>query len=174
MSRCISKPGGKASRSNGPAAGIPSAASLQIANWLGGKGAHIGFSPVMPPDGRLALEQSRDMRRRFDEFGIDYYASFAIGPRHINNVNLIGYVRDDADSRKSARGLFDVIVADAEQAGYSEYRTHLDYMQAVADTFDFNDHALWRLNETVKDALDPQGVLAPGKNGIWPKRFRPT
>ena len=26
--------------------------------------------------------------------------------------------------------------------------------------------------QTVKDALDPAGVLAPGKNGVWPAAYR--
>lgn len=126
----------------------------------------------MPPDGKLALEQSERMRKLFDAFGIDYYASFAIGQRHINNVNLLVFDRDDAQMTTAAKNLAREIIQDAAREGYSEYRTHLDYMQAVADTFDFNDRALWRLNETVKDVLDPNGVLAPGKNGIWPKRYR--
>ena len=45
-------------------------------------------------------------------------------------------------------------------------------MDKVAHTFDFNDHALLRLNEKLKDALDPNGILAPGKSGIWPRRYR--
>jgi 4-cresol dehydrogenase (hydroxylating) len=45
-------------------------------------------------------------------------------------------------------------------------------MDAIADTYDFNDRALWRLNEKLKDALDPNGIIAPGKSGIWPKERR--
>jgi 4-cresol dehydrogenase (hydroxylating) len=60
------------------------------------------------------------------------------------------------------------LIADARAHGYGEYRTHLDYMDAVAATYDFGGHALLRLNETVKNALDPKGIIAPGKSGIWP------
>jgi FAD/FMN-containing dehydrogenase len=29
-----------------------------------------------------------------------------------------------------------------------------------------------RFHETLKDAIDPNGILSPGKSGIWPKRLR--
>jgi 4-cresol dehydrogenase (hydroxylating) len=45
-------------------------------------------------------------------------------------------------------------------------------MDFVAAQFDFNDHAAMRLYERLKDALDPAGVLSPGKQGIWPKAWR--
>ena len=49
---------------------------------------------------------------------------------------------------------------------------HFTGVSNVAATFDFNGHALRRLNERVKDALDPNGILAPGRNGIWPAAHR--
>jgi FAD/FMN-containing dehydrogenase len=45
-------------------------------------------------------------------------------------------------------------------------------MSDIAATYSLNDHALLRLHETMKDALDPNGILSPGKNGIWPGSIR--
>ena len=45
-------------------------------------------------------------------------------------------------------------------------------MDRIADGFDFNDHAVRRFQERLKDAVDPAGILAPGKQGVWPARYR--
>lgn len=58
----------------------------------------------------------------------------------------------------------------------------------IANMNDFNNHAYNRFVERIKvsrtpswdvslltclqDAIDPKGILAPGKQGIWPNRFR--
>jgi FAD/FMN-containing dehydrogenase len=45
-------------------------------------------------------------------------------------------------------------------------------MDQIARTYGWNNGALLKLNELLKDALDPNGILAPGKQGIWPARYR--
>jgi hypothetical protein len=97
---------------------------------------------------------------------MDYQASFAFGERHLINVNAILLDKDDPDMMRRVDPFIRTLVADAKAHGYGEYRTHLDYMDLVASTYDFNGGALGKLNAKVKAALDPFGIIAPGKSGI--------
>lgn len=151
-----------------PMTGVPVSFPLANANWHGGRGGHLGFSPILPPRGDLALAQFKRTWELYQKHGMDYHASFAMGERSLVNVNQLLYNKDDPAMMGRVDTMFRELVADARQRGYGEYRTHIEYMDLVADCYDFNDHALRRLNQRVKDALDPNGILAPGKSGIWP------
>jgi hypothetical protein len=40
-------------------------------------------------------------------------------------------------------------------------------MDDLAKRLDFNDFAFGKFTHLLKDILDPNGVLSPGKSGIW-------
>lgn len=87
-------------------------------------------------------------------------------------INMIYFDRQSDEERTKSQKIFVDLVHLAREHGYSEYRAHVDYMDLVAEQFDFNGRSLMKLNELIKDAIDPKGILSPGKQGIWPEVYR--
>jgi 4-cresol dehydrogenase (hydroxylating) len=56
--------------------------------------------------------------------------------------------------------------------GWGDYRAPPMLQDAVAAQYDFNGHAMLRFHEAMKDAVDPNGILAPGRGGVWPAPYR--
>ena len=152
-------------------AGIPSLNEFGLVNWLG-SGGHIDLSPVGPMTGEHARAILNVIRPRTHEFGFDHLSGFYCAPRAFKFVNTLIFRRTEPDDLARCRELFKVLIRDLAAAGYGEYRTHLAYMGTVADTYDFNNHAMLRFQERLKDAIDPVGIIAPGKSGVWPKKYR--
>lgn len=153
-------------------AGVPAMSAFRMLDWRGGAGAHVDFSPICPFTGGDAMRQYSVAKARMAEYGFDYYGGFTAGARHLHHIVATIFDRGDPQQTEAADDLLRVLISDARAAGYGEYRTHLAYMDLAAAQYDFNDGALLRLSEAIKDALDPVGVLAPGKSGIWPRAWR--
>jgi 4-cresol dehydrogenase (hydroxylating) len=98
----------------------------------------------------------------------------AVGWRDMHHVTVIVFDQTDAEQRRKVDELFRTLVRESAAEGYGEYRTHIAYMDQIAGTYNWNDGALLKMNQTIKDALDPKGILAPGKSGIWPRHLRGT
>ena len=159
----------------GPAshqAGVPGLQALQVLKFRGEDCGHIGFSPIVAPSGREAARVYQRVKARAREHGIDYFGGFTMGLRHLNHIFLIIYDKHDPAQTSGAADMFEALVKDGAEIGIGEYRAHLAHMDLVADQYSYNDHALRRFNETLKDALDPAGILSPGKQGIWPRSLR--
>jgi len=153
-------------------AGIPSVELMPL-NWLGGAGAHIECPPVVPMVGKEVLEIYRRRTDLFNAHGFDHYCGLTTtSPRCFINTGSIIFDRNDAEQCKRARELGAALIEDAKAKGLGGYRGHISEMNLIAKQFDFNDHAAMRVNEQLKDCLDPEGILSPGKQGIWPKQLR--
>jgi 4-cresol dehydrogenase (hydroxylating) len=155
-----------------PTFGVPSAVALQMGDWVGGRSGHMGFSPVVPATGAAVLDQLKRSRKIIADHDVDFYASFTIGGRFATNINMLMYDRDNPEQVANMRKLFSTLIEKTAEAGYGEYRTHLGWMDQVNATYDFNNGVQRRLNETVKDAIDPNGIIGPGKQGVWPSAYR--
>lgn len=159
--------------SAGTQAGVPSLAAFSTLNWPGGRGSHLDFSPIYEPSGTVAMAEYQFMRDLFAQHGFDFPATYSITtPRTMACVTPIMFDASNPKQAAAAGRLFKEAHAHLGTKGYGLYRAHVAFMDEVQQAQGFNQQALLRLSECVKDALDPQGILAPGKQGIWPKAMR--
>jgi len=155
--------------------GVPNLEANTMVEWYSANdGGHICFSPVVPQTGRDLAEVHQLLRSTLEqEAGLDYMVgSVSLNARSMIHVGLIIFnVADEAVARR-AYDAAKLMVAKAAEHGFGEFRAHLDMMDAVADNYAFNDHSYLRFVERIKDAVDPDGILSPGKQGIWPRSMR--
>lgn len=153
-------------------AGVPTLKPLSTVGWAAEDGGHIDAAPIIPARGEEVYAFYQEARRLYAEYGFDLYIGYHLYPRHMVHVTMIFFERGNAEMLGRARELYSRLLDAARARGYAPYRSHVDYMDRIADGFDFNDNAARRLQERIKDALDPKGVISPGKQGVWPERFR--
>ncbi|MEH0421447.1 FAD-binding oxidoreductase [Streptomyces sp. B21-083] len=131
--------------------------------------AHVDVAPVVPLHGPRVREMVEKARSLVLGTGANFGATVVVtGERSC--VVIIG-IRYDRTDEADARGAFVLarrLVAAAGELGYGESRPHLECMDLAAGQYSFNGHAYQRFVERIKDAVDPNGILAPGRHGIWP------
>jgi 4-cresol dehydrogenase (hydroxylating) flavoprotein subunit len=145
-------------------------APLAIVDWPGGRGGHTDLGPIVAPVGERVEEVYSAIERRFLEFGIDpWIGMFGVNNRALIMVADLTYNRDDPDMVARCRTLFRTLCDDLTGLGVALYRSHITFMDDVVKMHTWGDHALPRLNDRLKAMLDPNGILAPGKQGIRSK-----
>jgi 4-cresol dehydrogenase (hydroxylating) len=135
---------------------------------------HIWFSPIIPMSAQSVQECDRVFRTAFKEWGVN-----PLGlplPQLYNErtfFQIYGFpISHDAQVNAKNRDTFRRMIKLAAEHGWGEYRTATAFMDDCAETYSFNNHALRRLQETLKDAIDPNGILSAGRYGIWPRHLR--
>jgi len=157
------------SEGGGGQVGVPSLVPLLSLTFRGDDCGHIGFSPVLPPRGKEALDFYYIAKKRSAEHGFDFYAGLHLYPRHLTHINMLIFDRHSEKQRINVHKLFVALSKDARKEGYSEYRAHVKHQELVAGMYDWPEgkgHGRL-LAEKIKDALDPNGIFSEGKMGIW-------
>ena len=146
--------------------GIPSMGELGLLKWRPG-GGNIWFLPGTPMDGRVANEFQRLCRTTYEEFGLDYTVMNVCGARFARGLHVITFNREDADERARADACYRKMSEQVGARGVFVGRAPVDYhdfhMQQAMPAF--RDACAG-----IKAALDPNGVIAPGRYGIAGKR----
>ena len=161
-----------------PQFGIPSLAMFSI----GARSAtnpqpasgHLWFSPIIPRTGEAIFEANRVFAAAAKEFGLPFL-SFNLPSTYWERAFIFIFafpVTRDIEFNKRNRAAFDKLIHVAAEHGWGEYRTAPAFQDAIMNTYSYNNHALLRFHETVKDAVDPNGILSAGRYGIWPKHIR--
>ena len=127
-------------------------------------GGHTSFSPIIPPSGRELYRWYLTAKQRTIDAKFDFFADFHVYPRYVVGIELNIYTLREEEA---AHALYRKLLQDASEQGYLEYRTHVRYIDNIAAKLDFNQGAFARFTALLKDSLDPNGVLSPGKSGIW-------
>ncbi|KAL2839391.1 hypothetical protein BJY01DRAFT_250487 [Aspergillus pseudoustus] len=157
--------------------GVPSLMSIPLMSWPlkedgAGKAAHGDYAPIIPSSGKRLLEWMRRAKPLFEASGLELMTDFFMHERHVVVTGMYSFDQHSPAEREAMHRLFYALHEEAKVKGYGMYRGHIQHMDLIADLNDFNNHAYTRFIETIKDAIDPNGILAPGKQGIWPRRYR--
>jgi (+)-pinoresinol hydroxylase len=137
---------------------------------------HVWFSPIVPRTGQAILDAQKVFAEAFQETGLPLLSGPAPLPYgFFKRAFLFIFpimVSNDPTVNRRNREAFRKMIKMAAEKGYVEYRTPPAFQDDLMSVFSFNNHSLLRFHETIKDAIDPNGILAAGRYGIWPKAIR--
>ncbi|KAL6703102.1 hypothetical protein ACN47E_010239 [Coniothyrium glycines] len=156
-------------------AGVPSMVPVKLADYNlpadgTGAGGHIDTTLILPADGKTVVQWFAQAKKIMEDEGVDPFIGCHVFPHHILFVQEYVFDKTQATHRERGCRVVDSLLAAAKAAGFANYRSHVQHMDAVQDLYNHNDHIYRRFVQTLKHAIDPKGILAPGKQGIWPLR----
>ena len=142
--------------------GKPTLTEFGLYNWRGGGGS-IWFSPVSQAMGSETMKQMDMAKRIMGKHGLDYVGEFIVGWRDMHHIIDVLFDKTKPEEVAAAHACFTELLAEFSKAGYGTYRTNTAFMDKVADTYGPVQRKVF---QRLKRALDPNGILAPGKSGI--------
>ncbi|MCU1717952.1 FAD-binding oxidoreductase [Pseudomonas sp. 5P_3.1_Bac2] len=142
--------------------GIPNLQEFGLYNWRGGGGS-MWFAPVSQARGSECDKQYGLAKKILNKHGLDYVGEFIVGWRDMHHVIDVLYDRTNPEEMQRADACFNELLDEFEKLGYAVYRVNTHFQERVAQSY---GKVKRKLEHTLKQALDPNNILAPGKSGI--------
>ncbi|MDL2355874.1 MAG: FAD-binding oxidoreductase, partial [Pseudomonadota bacterium] len=156
--------------------GVPSGQFLAGAYWRRRGGLPAGFphgadpaadncgllwvSPILPMRGADVLALHTLAAAIFAQYGFDLLVTFSmINERALGGVLTVAYDKDDALETARAMQCYQALFDTVMKAGYIPYRVGIGSMAAL----DPHGDVFWKVVGSIKQALDPDGLIAPGR-----------
>lgn len=143
-------------------AGMPSDGELRMLNWRPGGGT-TWFLPGMPMNGKIANSFQQRSREICRQYGLEYMVSNVCGPRFARGVHTLVFNRADAGEAARADECYRALSDSYADRGVFVGRAPTLYQQFHQDR---RMPEIAQACAAIKRALDPNGVIAPGKYGI--------
>ncbi len=133
---------------------------------------HLDFSVVVPMTGTAVLQALKVIGHTFAEDGVGARLG-TISSFHLRTFILISAFptfRSNREANRKARAAYQHAVKVTAEHGWGQYRSHAAFMDLALSMYSFNNNALSRFHATLKNALDPNGILSAGRYGMGSKR----
>lgn len=124
------------------------------ANW---------FVPILPSIGKHVYKQKMLADEIIKKYGFTYNAELIVGPRSMHHVIEIPFNKKNETEREKSTECYSELIRVFAMNGYSLYRTNIAFMDVVGETYGPTIQNVFR---KIKVALDPNGIISPGKSGI--------
>lgn len=136
-----------------------------LLRWRGAGGGLAWFAPVAAARGVEAERQTVLAKEIVEKHGFDYTAAYAIGWRDLHHIIALLFDKADPAQEQKADACYRELVTRFGAQGWASYRTGVNSMDLVAQQYGEVNRDF---NRTLKRAIDPNGILSPGKSGIHP------
>jgi 4-cresol dehydrogenase (hydroxylating) len=130
--------------------------------WRAGGGS-MRFSPTAAGRPSECLRQAKIASEILNRHGFDYLSEFIFFWRDARHIIDLRFDRTQPAETQRAYRCFEELIHVFASNGWGVNRTNTAFMGKVADSY---GSAMRNLNLTIKRALDPNNILAPGKSGI--------
>ncbi|MFC4255166.1 FAD-binding protein [Altererythrobacter xixiisoli] len=136
---------------------------IGLVRWWGPAGGAVAFAPVAPAKGSETRGQTALATEIMNKYGFDYAPAYAVGGRELHHIIFLMFDKGDDENAGRAELCMKEMITRFGERGWAAYRSSVSTMNLVADQYGATNR---EVNARLKQALDPNHIIAPGKQGI--------